>query len=467
MAQNDCGFCDQLYNCSAQVINAKDFYTFALKMLCEVAENTASGGGGGGGDVNLTEIGGVAVGAANALYVQPGTGAVFPISDNGGSITVDGTVAATQSGSWNVGVPAAATSIAKAEDSASADADVGVPAMAVQKLTPANSAGTDGDYEFLQMSAGALWTLRPDRSTTFNFTGNGQTVTLTDLSDIGGIIIYVSAVGSGITVAVSTSIDGTNFVATNTYSLSAGTFSTNITTQTGYYRVQILGGMSGVKAVRLATTAYGSGATTGTIVASPAFSGQFAAVTGSGTVNAGTQRVVLATDQAQLTNPFLVVGQVASDAPITSGPVTVGGRASDTVPSAVSTAGDAVNTWHGLRGEVVAALEPKAFGGLSANLQATLSNTFQTVKGSAGTLYGWYVYNPNTSVTYLQIFNSTNPTVGTTTPLLSLGIPASSGANVEFTNGIAFSTGITVAATTGATNSTAPSSSIQANLLYK
>lgn len=55
-------------------------------------------------------------------------------------------------------VAAAATNIAKAEDVASADADVGVPALAVRKATPANTSGTDGDYEFLQMSAGRLWT---------------------------------------------------------------------------------------------------------------------------------------------------------------------------------------------------------------------------------------------------------------------------------------------------------------------
>ena len=52
---------------------------------------------------------------------------------------------------------AAASSIAKAEDAASADLDVGVPAMAIRKATPANTSGTDGDYEMLQMSAGRLW----------------------------------------------------------------------------------------------------------------------------------------------------------------------------------------------------------------------------------------------------------------------------------------------------------------------
>lgn len=52
---------------------------------------------------------------------------------------------------------AGASSIAKAEDVASANADVGVPAMAVRKATPANTSDTDGDYEMLQMAGGRLW----------------------------------------------------------------------------------------------------------------------------------------------------------------------------------------------------------------------------------------------------------------------------------------------------------------------
>jgi hypothetical protein len=56
---------------------------------------------------------------------------VVHVDDNGGSLTVDGTVTAT--------IAAGATTIAKAEDVASADADVGVPALAVRKATPANT----------------------------------------------------------------------------------------------------------------------------------------------------------------------------------------------------------------------------------------------------------------------------------------------------------------------------------------
>lgn len=44
------------------------------------------------------------------------------------------------------------------EDAASADGDRGLGMLAVRKATPANTSGSDGDYEFLQISAGRLWT---------------------------------------------------------------------------------------------------------------------------------------------------------------------------------------------------------------------------------------------------------------------------------------------------------------------
>lgn len=55
---------------------------------------------------NLASYGGSAVGAGNAVHIQPGTGAVFQVGDNGSSITVDNSgtfaVQAAQSGSWTV-----------------------------------------------------------------------------------------------------------------------------------------------------------------------------------------------------------------------------------------------------------------------------------------------------------------------------------------------------------------------------
>lgn len=91
--------------------------------------------------------------ANTTAWLVTGTGGTFPVTDSGGSLTVDnnGTFAVQAT------IAASATSIGKAEDSASADGDVGVPALAVRKATPANTSGSDGDYEFLQMSAGRLW----------------------------------------------------------------------------------------------------------------------------------------------------------------------------------------------------------------------------------------------------------------------------------------------------------------------
>lgn len=125
--------------------------------------------------------GGVEASAMRVTIASDSTG-VLSIDDNGGSITIDGTVAAT--------IAAGATTIAKAEDVASADADVGVPAMAVRKATPANTSGTDGDYEMLQMSAGRLWA-----SATVDAALPAGTNT------IGGTVPNASASGTGLSVS--------------------------------------------------------------------------------------------------------------------------------------------------------------------------------------------------------------------------------------------------------------------------
>lgn len=74
----------------------------AVEGTLSVAGTVTANAGAGTFDSNIAEYGGAAVGASNAVHVQPGTGAVFPISDNGGAITVDGTVSAAQSGAWDI-----------------------------------------------------------------------------------------------------------------------------------------------------------------------------------------------------------------------------------------------------------------------------------------------------------------------------------------------------------------------------
>lgn len=102
------------------------------------------------------------------------------------------------------------------------------------------------------------------------------------------------------------------------------------------------------------------------------------------------------------------------------------------------------------------AVLPRTSGGLSIFRSIDLDETEEQVKGSAGQVYGWYIFNADASDTlYVKFYNATaaNVTVGTTTPVMTIPVPSGAGANVEFTNGIEFDTAITVAATTGIADS--------------
>ena len=111
---------------------------------------------------------------------------------------------------------------------------------------------------------------------------------------------------------------------------------------------------------------------------------------------------------------------------------------------------------------------PAATNGWTPFLDNGQSTTVVTVKSSAGELGAYHCLNPNTSAAYVQIFDiSGTVTLGTTTPVLSLGLPATSGGNLEWANGIHFANAIKVAATTTATGLTATSTAVDCNFVYK
>lgn len=100
-------------------------------------------------------------------------------------------------------------------------------------------------------------------------------------------------------------------------------------------------------------------------------------------------------------------------------------------------------------------LVPLATNGASIFRSIDLDETEEEVKATAGTVYGVWFSNMATSTRFLKFYNATaaNVTVGTTTPVLTLAIPGNSSDDVSgvfsIPHGIAFSTAITVAATTG------------------
>lgn len=111
---------------------------------------------------------------------------------------------------------------------------------------------------------------------------------------------------------------------------------------------------------------------------------------------------------------------------------------------------------------------PATSGGLSI-ASGTIGNAATSIKGSAGQVYGWYFYNANATVAYVQFYNvaSGSVTPGTTGPTFSIGIPATSGANVHFNSGILFGTAITIAITTTRSGGTSPGSTVDYNIFYK
>lgn len=157
----------------------------------------------------------------------------------------------------------------------------------------------------------------------------------------------------------------------------------------------------------------------------------------SGNKSAGTIRVVLATDQPSLANAQ-PVSQSGAPWSVTDVPATSGGW------SKWSTPHDNTN----------------------APLVATAGGV--SIKASAGQLGGYIIYNPNASVAYVQVFDANAAvTLGTTRPDVLIPIPPSSGANIEFGKGVAFASGIRVAATTTASGSTAPGTGLDCTFFFK
>jgi len=110
--------------------------------------------------------------------------------------------------------------------------------------------------------------------------------------------------------------------------------------------------------------------------------------TNSGTKSAGTQRVVIATDQPQLTNKLLVTPD-------------------PTIPEPSSASGDAVS---------------------ACNILSTASTNATSCKGSAGNFYGYEIYNNTTTIYYLRLYNSSSsPTCSSATGFIrTIPIPPAS-----------------------------------------
>ena len=117
-------------------------------------------------------------------------------------------------------------------------------------------------------------------------------------------------------------------------------------------------------------------------------------------------------------------------------------------------------------------------GGWSTKKIISAATTNLTLaKNSAGQVGGYVLGNLATTARFLKLYDAAatgDVTVGTTVPKLTIIIPGvgtpGAGANVEFTQGVEFSTGIVFALTTGIDDSSTAAvgaGEVAVNLLYK
>lgn len=115
---------------------------------------------------------------------------------------------------------------------------------------------------------------------------------------------------------------------------------------------------------------------------------------------------------------------------------------------------------------------PVTSGGCSIYRRISNASTnAETAKASAGQVYGIIVVNTNASARYLKLYNTSSaPTVGTTTPVITIPLPGAGGVSFSLVQGIPFATGISIAITTGAADSdtgAVAENEIIATVLYK
>lgn len=278
------------------------------------------------GDVTINNAAG-----ASAVNVQ----------DGGNSLTVDGTLAVTQSGTWNItnisgtiSLPTGASTLAEQQTQTTALQliDDTVATLGTTTYTEATTKG---------LTIGAV---RRDADTTLVNTTNEIGPLQMDANGRLKVEVF-----SGETLPVSltsTTITGTVAISTIAGAITPGTAATSLgkAEDAGHAT-----GDTGVMALGVANTADAN--ISGTTLDYTPF----------------------ATD---LTGAVHIMGKVAHDAPAPANPLLAGYRGQNTVPTAVSAAGDLVNAWALLTGAQVVS-NPIGTPGTESEDCASASTTYR------------------------------------------------------------------------------------------
>lgn len=214
---------------------------------------------------------------------------------------------------------------------------------------------------------------------------------------------------------------------------------------------------------------------------------------GTGNAGTGTLRVVLATDQPQLTNKLLVTPDANSAVNISQMngiAVSMGNGVSGTGVQRVTLASDSTGVVGLVAGSAIVGKvgidqttpgttnavsdQPVTSGGLSTySFLSTGAVQSVNVKASAGQLYSLEFFNTGAAAVYVRIYNKASTASTSDTPVLRFTIPgnaAGAGFVKSWDKGIAFATGISVRVTAAVADNDATAlnaNEVIGNLEYK
>jgi len=431
------------------------------------------------GNANL-QIGDVDVGVGNPV----------PVSDNSGSLTVDGTVSATQSGTWDIGTLTDITNVVSVDDNAGSLTVDGTVAATqsgtwtVDSITNTVSVDDDGSSLTVDgtLTVGSL-----------SITGDSTVIQPTHDSLNANANLQIGDVDVGVGNPVPVSDNGGSLTVDGTVAVSgtvpvslAGTQAVSAE-QSGVWDIGTLTDITNVVSV---DDNAGSLTVDGTVAATQSGTWTVDSITNVVSVddNAGSLTVDGTVDVGTLTS-------ITNDVSIDDGGNVISvddGAGSLTIDGSVTVLNDATvkqATHDNLNGNMTiqvadadasasnpvptiqaalssASFSPSNFVNLGADVTAT-------IKGSAGNVFSLAVYNDNVATRYFQLFDAvTGPSGGESPDVVPIQIPPESQTVIDqgfFTQaGIRFSTGVSYGiSTTRNTFTAATASDHSVGVTYK
>lgn len=417
-----------------------------------MADNTTLNPGSGGDVIASDDIAGVkyqrvkvSVGADGAAADNAAT-APLHVRLSDGSASVD-TLPVSNAGTFATQINGAALTalqlidnIVLAEDAAHQTGDAGVQALAVRNDSDASLAGTTGDYTPLQVDANGYLKVNIKAGAAAGGTSATDDSVFTIAGGSGtpimGVVSSDAADSGDVAVVGMTATRSLKTVVTN----SSGTI---IDPQTDDAAFTAASGLISV---------IGAFATSDSVDSGDA--GAIGMTTGRA-MYVAEQGAHVVTDDAAFTaasgKGIPMMGFATSDS-VDSGDI---GAVAMTTARALHAAVQSVAAGANLIGDVGIS-GARTSGGTTIFRSIDLDESEEEIKASAGQVYWIHCMNLSASVVYLKLYNATaaNVTVGTTTPVLTFPIPtqgttSGAGFTLCIPNGIAFSTAITAACTTG------------------